>query len=152
MAEHRIIIQTADFDAGYEHEVLRARCPGAGAVVSFLGLVRDHCASGPVDALWLEHYHGMSESSIQSFVEEAANRWRVSGVTVIHRVGHLLPAEQIVLVLVASLHRADAFAACEFVMDALKTKALFWKKEWSAGEGRWLEFSETDQQAFDRWI
>lgn len=151
MADHRIVIQTADFVAGEEDANLRSRCPGAGAVVSFIGLVRDQCALGLVDALWLEHYPGMSERSIRAFVDEATYRWRVSGITVIHRVGHLLPTEQIVLVLVASLHRSDAFSACEFVMDALKTQALFWKKEWSAGEARWLEFGDKDRQAFDRW-
>lgn len=151
MDKIRIVIQHEDFAVADELSWLRTHTAGIGAMVSFVGLVRDHCAAGAVDSLWLEHCPGMTERSIRSFVEEAATRWSLSGVSVIHRIGQLLPDEQIVLVLVATPHRADAFQACSFLMDALKTRALFWKKEWSAGKGCWLEFSETDQQAADRW-
>ncbi len=115
-----------------------------GAVASFIGLVRDV-------EMTLEHYPGMTERAIGGIVEEARTRWQVMDCSVIHRYGALKPNDQIVLVAVASSHRGDAFAACEFIMDYLKTRAPFWKKEWSAGGARWVEAKDADDKAAERW-
>jgi molybdopterin synthase catalytic subunit len=139
----RISVQREDFDAGAEIRAL-SRDPKIGAIASFVGLVRDV-------AMTLEHYAGMTEREIAKIVDEAAGRWTVMDVTVIHRYGELEPADQIVLVAVASAHRGDAFAACEFIMDYLKTRAPFWKKERTGKGLRWVEARETDDIAAERW-
>jgi len=139
----RISVQREDFDAGAEIRALSGD-PKIGAIASFVGLVRDV-------AMTLEHYAGMTEREIRKIVDEAAGRWNVMDVTVIHRYGELAPADQIVLVAVASAHRGDAFAACEFIMDYLKTQAPFWKKEQAAGGARWVEAKAADDQAAGRW-
>ena len=144
-------IQTADFDAGAEIAALRRGNPAVGAVASFVGVVRDVNEGDAVAEMTLEHYPGMTEKSIGEIVTQAKGRWQVLDALVIHRIGSLRPTDQIVLVVVASAHRGDAFAACEFIMDYLKTRAPFWKKE-QAGQGaRWVEAREADDVAAERW-
>jgi len=135
----KVSVQVADFDAGAEIRAL-SRDPKVGAVASFIGVVREV-------AMTLEHYPGMTERALQKIVDEARGRWQVLDCTVIHRIGALKPTDQIVLVAVASGHRGDAFAACEFIMDYLKTQAPFWKKE-AAG---WVEARASDDKAAERW-
>lgn len=144
-------IQTADFDAGAEIAALRHGNPKIGAVASFVGVVRDVNDGGAVAEMTLEHYPGMTERAIEEIVAQARARWKVLDARVIHRVGTLRPADQIVLVAVASSHRGDAFAACEFIMDFLKTRAPFWKKEETGGAARWVEARESDELAAERW-
>jgi molybdopterin synthase catalytic subunit len=139
----RISVQREDFDAGAEIRALSGD-PKIGAIASFVGLVRDV-------AMTLEHYAGMTEREIAKIVDEAAGRWKVIDATVIHRYGELEPADQIVLVAVASAHRGDAFAACEFIMDYLKTRAPFWKKEHGAEGTKWVEAKRSDDEAAGRW-
>jgi len=139
----RISVQREDFDAGKEIRALSGD-PKVGAIASFVGLVRDV-------AMTLEHYAGMTEREIAKIVDEAAGRWKVMDVTVIHRYGELEPADQIVLVAVASAHRGDAFAACEFIMDYLKTRAPFWKKEHRGDGSTWVEAKSSDDAAAERW-
>lgn len=122
--------------------------PGAGAVATFTGHVR---AENGLTALSLEHYPGMTEREIARHIDDAARRWPLLGVTVIHRVGELKPGEPIVLVVVAALHRAEAFAACEFVMDHLKTKAPFWKQQKTEAAAQWVEAKASDDAAAERW-
>jgi molybdopterin synthase catalytic subunit len=124
-----VIIQEQDFDVADEIKALRAQSSETGAIVTFTGLVRDINDSDTISQLRLEHYPGMTEKSIEAIVDEARTRWKIIGVRVIHRVGQLVPTDQIVMVAVSSQHRKDAFLACEFVMDYLKTRAPFWKKE-----------------------
>jgi molybdopterin synthase catalytic subunit len=144
-------IQTADFDAGAEIAALRRGNPKIGAVASFIGVVRDVNDGAPVADMTLEHYPGMTEKSIEEIVQQAKGRWNVMDALVIHRVGTLKPAEQIVLVVVTSGHRGDAFAACEFIMDYLKTRAPFWKKEQGGASARWVEARASDDLAAERW-
>ena len=139
----KVSIQREDFDLGVEVKAI-SNNPKIGAVASFVGLVRDV-------AMTLEHYPGMTERAIEKIVEEAKARWQVMDCTVIHRYGALRPNDQIVLVAVASAHRGDAFAACEFIMDYLKTQAPFWKKEQTAEGARWVEAKAADDQAAERW-
>jgi molybdopterin synthase catalytic subunit len=139
----RISVQREDFDAGAEIRKL-AGDGSIGAIASFVGLVRDV-------PMTLEHYAGMTEREITKIAHEAAKRWSVIDVTVIHRFGELLPADQIVLVAVAAAHRGEAFAACEFIMDYLKTRAPFWKKEHRAGAAEWVEAKASDDAAAERW-
>lgn len=146
-----VSIQTADFDLGAELAALRRASTDAGALVSFTGLVRDMSVAGKVENIVLEHYPGMSEKALDEIIAEAERRWQLLGVRVIHRVGELHPNDQIVLVAAASAHRADAFAACEFIMDYLKTRAPFWKREQTAAGGHWLETKESDTQRAARW-
>ena len=136
-------MQREDFDAGAEIRAL-ARDPKVGALASFVGVVREV-------PMTLEHYAGMTEREIAKIVEEARSRWQMMDCTVIHRFGALRPTEQIVLVVVASSHRGDAFAACEFIMDYLKTRAPFWKKESTPEGERWVEARASDDAAADRW-
>lgn len=143
-----VSVQSADFDAGAEIAALSAGDDGAGAVASFVGLVR---SDGEVAAMTLEHYPGMTEQALADIVAAARERWQLRRVRVIHRVGRLLPGDRIVFVGVASSHRGDAFAACEFVMDYLKTRAPFWKKEETPAGGRWVDARETDDLAAARW-
>jgi molybdopterin synthase catalytic subunit len=145
-------VQSEDFDAGAEIARLRAGNPAIGAVASFIGLVRDVNDDGRVTTMTLEHYPGMTEKALRAIVEEAKGRWDIIDAIVIHRVGALRPLDQIVLVVVASEHRGDAFAACEFIMDYLKTRAPFWKKEETAEGARWVEGRAKDDEAAARWI
>jgi len=139
----KVSVQREDFDAGAEIRAL-ARDPKVGAVASFVGVVREV-------PMTLEHYAGMTEREIAKIVEQAKARWAVMDCTVIHRYGALQPTDQIVLVVVASAHRGDAFAACEFVMDYLKTRAPFWKKEQTGDGERWVEARASDDAAAERW-
>lgn len=140
-------MQHADFDVGAETAALAADDDGAGAVASFVGLVR----GAGIDAMTLEHYPGMTEKALADIVAQAQDRWQLRRARVIHRVGRLLPGERIVFVGVASSHRRDAFAACEFIMDYLKTRAPFWKKEETAAGARWVDARESDDSAAARW-
>ena len=149
-----ISVQEADFDVGAEIEALSAGRTDVGAVASFVGLVRADTLAGEgddVSAMTLEHYPGMTEKSLEAIVAEADGRWRLLGTRVIHRFGRLVPGERIVFVGVASSHRGDAFAACEFIMDYLKTRAPFWKKEDTPEGGRWVDAREADDAAAEKW-
>jgi len=146
----RISVQQEDFDLGAEVKAI-ARNAKIGAVASFIGLVRDINDGAKVGAMTLEHYPGMTEKSLEKIVAEATARWEILDCTIIHRFGELKPTDQIVLVVVASGHRGDAFAACEFLMDYLKTKAPFWKKEQTPEGGRWVESRDSDDKAAERW-
>ena len=139
----KISVQREDFDLSREVRLISGEA-SVGAVASFVGLVREV-------RMTLEHYPGMTERAIAAIVEEARGRWKVMDCTVIHRFGELAPGEQIVLVAVASAHRGDAFAACEFIMDYLKTRATFWKKEQRGGAGSWVEARASDDEAAERW-
>ena len=146
-----ISIQTDDFDAGAEYEALRLTGPGTGAIVTFSGLVRDSGDLSGVTGLFLEHYPGMTEQVIQGLIDEAGRRWDVQRARVIHRIGRLALADQSVFVGVCSAHRGDAFAACEFIMDALKTSAPFWKKEITREGEHWVEQKEADVARSRNW-
>jgi molybdopterin synthase catalytic subunit len=149
----QISVQEADFDVGAEIDALGAGRDDVGAIASFVGLVRADKSSTAdhVQAMTLEHYPGMTEKALEEIVVQARTRWELLGVRVIHRVGRLLPGERIVLVLVSSAHRGESFAACEFIMDFLKTRAPFWKKEDTAQGGRWVDAREADDAAAARW-
>jgi len=144
-------VQEADFDVGAELAALRANDASVGALASFLGLVRDINDGASVAGMTLEHYPGMTEKALEAIVNEAKGRWEIYEALVIHRVGPLRPCDQIVLVAVTSAHRGEAFAACEFIMDYLKTRAPFWKKEETPDGGRWVDARETDDSAAARW-
>lgn len=146
-----ISIQTDDFDVGTEYEALRSTGPSTGAIVTFSGLVRDSGDLSGVTGLFLEHYPGMTEQVIQGLIDEASRRWDVQRARVIHRIGRLALADQIVFVGVCSAHRGDAFAACEFIMDALKTSAPFWKKEITREGEHWVEQKESDVARSRNW-
>ncbi len=144
-------IQTADFDVSAEIAALRRGNPKIGAVASFVGIVRDVSEGDAVAGMTLEHYPGMTEHAIEEIVTQARGRWRVLDALVVHRIGRLKPQDQIVLVVVAGEHRGHAFAACEFIMDYLKTRAPFWKKETTATGERWVEARASDDIAAERW-
>jgi molybdopterin synthase catalytic subunit len=144
-------IQTGDFDTGAEIAAMRRGNPAIGAIASFVGVVRDVNEGDSVSRMTLEHYPGMTEKSIDEIVQQARGRWNVIDALVVHRVGVLKPTDQIVLVIVASSHRGDAFAACEFIMDYLKTRAPFWKKEQTADGARWVDARASDDIAAERW-
>jgi molybdopterin synthase catalytic subunit len=144
-------VQTEDFDCGREIQALRRGNPKIGAIASFIGLVRDLNLGDQVAEMTLEHYPGMTEKALQQIIDQACSRWSVYDVLIVHRVGTLKPLDQIVLVVVTSAHRGDAFAACEFLMDYLKTQAPFWKKEQTASGARWVEARESDDVAASRW-
>ena len=146
-----VSVQQEDFDAGREMAAVRARNPKVGAVASFIGVVRDVNDGAGVATMTLEHYPGMTEKALQAIIDAAKVRWEVLDCTVIHRVGRLVPTDQIVFVAVASGHRGDAFAACEFIMDYLKTQAPFWKKEETPEGARWVEAKDADDAAAGRW-
>ena len=146
-----IRVQNQDFDLGAEVSALRAGNAKIGAVATFIGLVRDVNDGAGVSTLTLEHYPAMTQKALGGIVDEARARWDLIDVTVIHRVGELRPTDQIVLVMVASSHRGDAFQACEFIMDYLKTQAPFWKKESTSQGERWVEARESDDLASSRW-
>ncbi len=144
-------IQTEDFDSGREIAALRRGNPGIGAIASFIGVVRDVNDGNSVAEMTLEHYPGMTEKSIAAIIAQAKSRWNISDALVVHRVGRLKPLDQIVLVVVTGAHRGDAFAACEFIMDYLKTQAPFWKKEQTPEGARWVESRQSDDLAAERW-
>ncbi|MDC7786599.1 molybdenum cofactor biosynthesis protein MoaE [Rhodoplanes sp. TEM] len=144
-------IQREPFDAAAEAKALTAGRTDIGAVVTFTGICRGSDDGAPVAAMTLEHYPGMAEAEIERHVGEAGTRWPLLGVTVIHRVGRLLPGDDIVLVVTAASHRGDAFAAAEFLMDWLKTRAPFWKKEERPGATGWVAAREADDTAAARW-
>jgi len=144
-------VQQADFDVGAELARLRADRRDIGAIAAFVGLVRDMSEGSEVREMVLEHYPAMTQKALEEIVAEARRRWDIADALVIHRVGRLLPADQIVLVAVSGAHRGDAFAACEFIMDYLKTRAPFWKKEQTPAGARWVEARETDEAAAARW-
>jgi molybdopterin synthase catalytic subunit len=144
-------VQLEDFDIGVELRVLRGSNPKIGAIASFIGLVRDINDGADVTELTLEHYPGMTEQAVQDIVDQAQSRWDVIDALVIHRYGTLRPTDQIVLVMVASSHRGDAFSACEFIMDYLKTGAPFWKKEVTPEGSHWVAARTTDEAAAKRW-
>lgn len=146
-----IRVQTEDFDLGAEVNALRAGNAKIGGIVAFVGLVRDINDGAGVSTLTLEHYPSMTQKALASIVEQATARWNVIDATVIHRVGELKPTDQIVLVVVASGHRGDAFQACEFIMDYLKTQAPFWKKESTPQGDRWVDARKSDDAATLRW-
>lgn len=144
-------VQTEDFDVAAEMARLRAGNPRVGAIACFVGVVRDMNDGESVATMTLEHYPGMTERALAGIVERARARWDLYDVLVIHRVGPLAPTDPIVLVIVTSAHRGEAFAACEFVMDWLKTEAPFWKKEETPAGARWVDARESDEAARDRW-
>ena len=146
-----IRIQEKDFDVSAEITALRKGDPRVGAVVCFLGTVRDMNEGSQVKELTLEYYSGMTEKALQDILDQAQSRWDVYKSLVIHRIGPLLPEDQIVLVAVTSAHRREAFAACEFIMDYLKTAAPFWKKEDTSDGARWVDARMTDDAAMVRW-
>lgn len=145
-------VQTEDFDIGAEILQLRQGNAGIGAIASFVGLVRDLHENSAVTEMTLEHYPGMTEKALAEIVEDAKRRWHLINALVIHRVGPLSPTDQIVLVAACSAHRHDAFAACEFIMDYLKTRAPFWKKEQTAEGAHWVDARESDEVAVRRWV
>lgn len=149
MSEVRITTDT--FDPTDETDALRKSNPRVGAVVTFLGLMRDINEGDSVSRMFLEHYPGMTEKALQDIVDEARGRWDLEAVRVVHRVGEILPEEPIVLVAVASRHRGEAFRACEFVIDYLKTRAPFWKKEITEAGERWVDARASDDEATARW-
>ena len=144
-------IQKEDFDVSAEIARLREGNPKIGAVASFVGIVRDLNEGDAVASLTLEHYPGMTEKAVEKIVAEAHERWDIYDALVIHRVGLLKPLEQIVLVVVSSAHRGESFKACEFLMDYLKTRAPFWKKEQTPDGGRWVDARASDDAAAERW-
>lgn len=146
-----IRIQHEDFDPGAEQQALEAEASGLGAVCTFTGLVRNHGDRQDVEGLFLEHYPGMTERALEAVVADAFGRWDLLSCRIIHRVGLLQLGERIVFVGVASAHRQDAFAACEFVMDALKVSAPFWKKELSAEGDHWVTQKDGDRDRAQRW-
>ncbi len=153
----RVLIQTGDFDLSAEVAALRADDGGVGAVCAFVGTVRDRNAAQAggavehVSAMELEHYPGMTERAIEAMIDEAHGRFDLRGARVIHRVGLLQPLDQIVLVVVSSAHRGEAFKGCEFLMDYLKTQAPFWKKETTPEGARWVDARVADDEALARW-
>jgi molybdopterin synthase catalytic subunit len=151
MIPRKIRVQSENFDAAVESAALTEGRRDIGAIASFIGLCRDE--AGTLEALELEHYPGMAEEEIARIADEAERRWPLLGVTVIHRHGRIRPGEQIVLVLCASAHRAAAFSAAEFLMDFLKSRAPFWKKEHRADgtQGEWVAAKDADEAALERW-
>ena len=147
----KIRVQSEPFDLGAEVNAMSNGRTDIGAIASFVGLARDHNDGSGVQAMTLEHYPGMTEKALTALVDEACARWILLDVTVIHRVGRLLPGDPIVLVAVASQHRGEAFAACEFIMDYLKTRAPFWKREATADGARWVDSRDSDDSAAERW-
>ena len=151
MGGARVTVQTADFDLGAEVAALRAGDAGVGAVAAFIGTVRDRNDGQGVSSMELEHYPGMTERAIEAMIDEAVKRFDIRGARVIHRVGLLQPEEQIMMVAVTSAHRGQAFQACEFLMDYLKTQAPFWKKEQTPEGARWVDARSSDDAAIARW-
>jgi len=151
MAKARVSIRADDFDLGAEVAALRAGDGGVGAVCAFVGTVRERNDGAAVESLELEHYPGMTDAAIESMIDEATRRFGVRAARVVHRIGPLAPLAQIVLVAVTAAHRGEAFQACEFLMDYLKTQAPFWKKETGPGGARWVDARVADDKALARW-
>ncbi|TAL73851.1 MAG: molybdenum cofactor biosynthesis protein MoaE [Burkholderiaceae bacterium] len=151
MNSHRISIQTSDFDLSVEIAALRAADKRVGAVCSFIGTVRDRNDGDLISALELEHYPGMTERAIEAMIDEAHRRFDILDARVIHRVGRLLPLDQIMMVAVTSVNRGQSFQACEFLMDYLKTQAPFWKKETTPEGERWVDARVSDDAALAKW-
>ncbi|HEX2543201.1 MAG TPA: molybdenum cofactor biosynthesis protein MoaE [Caldimonas sp.] len=150
-APPRVRVQPEDFDLSAEVAALRAEDRGVGAVAAFVGTVRDRNDGASVASLELEHYPGMTEASIEAMIDDAMRRFDIRAARVVHRVGRLEPSDQIVLVAVTSAHRVQAFQACEFLMDYLKTQAPFWKREDGEGGPRWVDARVADDRALARW-
>lgn len=148
--EISVCVQLADFDVGQQAQLLRSDA-GVGAIVTFSGLVRDYHGDQRVDGLFLEHYPGMTENSLREIAAQAAARWPLSAIRIIHRIGELRAGDQIVFVGVASAHRGAAFAGAEFVMDYLKTQAPFWKKSLQGNGAQWVDAKDSDATAAERW-
>ena len=146
-----VAVQSADFDLNLEYTALLAQDRGIGAIVAFVGTVRDLNLAQDVVALELEHYPGMTEKSLQKILDAATERWSLQGARIVHRIGKMYPGDQIVLVLTASAHRGDAYEANNFIMDYLKTEAPFWKKEWTPEGPRWIEARDSDDKAAAKW-
>jgi molybdopterin synthase catalytic subunit len=144
-------VQSAPLNPHEEVELLRSENPSIGAIVSFIGLMRDINDGERVGSLFLEHYPGMTEKSLQKIVQEAVRRWDLDGCRVVHRVGEMHPTDPIVVVAVASRHRKEAFRGCEYVIDYLKTQAPFWKKELTDGGERWVDARVSDDEAEKKW-
>ncbi len=144
-------IQEGDFDLNFELTAQRSGDARIGAQVSFVGLVRDINEGAGVSEMTLEHYPGMTERALEEIVTEAKDRWSIYDALVIHRIGPLKPCDQIVLVAVTGAHRGEAFRACEFIMDYLKTRAPFWKREVTPEGARWVDAREADDSAAARW-
>ena len=144
-------VQHEDFDAGAEISALRLARADTGAVAAFIGQVRDMNDGARVSAMTLEHYPGMTEKALQDIIDQAKARWNIFDALVIHRIGELKPLDQIVLVAVSGAHRGEAFSACEFIMDYLKTEAPFWKKEQTPQGARWVDARDSDDRAKSRW-
>ena len=151
MKSPRVSVQAQDFDLGAEVAALRANDSGIGAVAAFVGTVRDRNDGLGVSAMELEHYPGMTEQAIEAMIDESTRRFEIRGARVVHRVGLLQPNEQIMMVAVTSAHRGQAFQACEFLMDYLKTQAPFWKKEQTPEGARWVDARSSDDAAIARW-
>lgn len=146
-----ISIQENDFDVAAELATLRSGSAKVGALVSFVGLVRDFSNEGHIENIYLEYYPGMTEKALDKIIQEATVRWNLLGTRVIHRIGALQPNDQIVLVATASMHRGEAFAGCEFIIDYLKTAAPFWKREQTGQGTKWLETRDSDVQRMEHW-
>ena len=144
-------IQTADFDLSTEIAALRSGDLEVGAIVSFVGTVRDMNDGSQVNSMELEHYAGMTEKALAAIIVDAKSRWTIHQALVIHRIGKMIPGDQIVLVAITGQHRGEAFAACEFIMDYLKTAAPFWKKEATPTGEHWVDARSTDDEAMERW-
>lgn len=149
--EISISVQPEDFDCGAEYDALRRGDARVGGVATFVGLVRDCNDGEPVSGMTLEHYPGMTEKALADIAEDALRRWTLYRVRVIHRIGALLPTDQIVFVGVTGAHRGETFAACEFIMDFLKTRAPFWKREDTPDGSRWVDARDSDDSAASRW-
>ncbi|MES1982044.1 MAG: molybdenum cofactor biosynthesis protein MoaE [Pseudomonadota bacterium] len=146
-----VSIQQQDFDIAAELSAVRNGNGKIGALVSFAGLVRDFSGDATIQSIYLEHYPGMSERALHKILEQATARWELLDARIVHRVGQLLPSEQIVLVITAAMHRKAAFAGCEFIIDYLKTAAPFWKKEQTSQGVVWVETRDSDVQQMQRW-
>jgi molybdopterin synthase catalytic subunit len=146
-----VLIQEADFDLAAELTALRSGNSRVGAMVSFVGLVRDFSHNETIDSIYLEYYPGMTEKALNKIIAEATDRWNLINVRVIHRIGQLFANDQIVLVATTALHRGEAFAGCEFIIDYLKTAAPFWKKELTGKGSQWLETRDTDVKRMEHW-
>lgn len=147
----KVTVQTEDFDVSQELKDLRRDKPKIGAVAIFVGTVRDLNQGDEIDSMEIEHYPGMTEKALNDVLDKANERWSLQNATIIHRVGRLKPLDQIVLVATASEHRREAFAACEFIMDHLKSYAPFWKKEMTPKGGRWVDARDSDEVALKKW-
>ena len=146
-----VLIQEDDFDLASELAVLRSGNSKVGAMVSFVGLVRDFSHNETIESIYLEYYPGMTEKALNKIIVEATQRWSLINVRVIHRIGQLFANDQIVLVATTALHRGEAFAGCEFIIDYLKTAAPFWKKEQTSEGSQWLETRDTDVKRMEHW-